>query len=331
MRTLSAFASPIRYTCSMSRYVRRVGGPGKGWARGLTAATDARIARSADKHRGRAYVRRTPVDLCRWPKPRATIQASWTDATAYVVGLIATDGCLIERRGVRRVDFCSAEMEMVETYTRLVGIPGRYRRWVSKDGKVSYRVQFKHAAFYRWLVSIGLTPRKSLTLGPIAVPDPLLVHLVRGLLDGDGSVINSVWRADTTRRPHADYLWEWLNVRFISASQVHLRWLQERLRIQPGVRGGSIHEVVREDGRRCSKLSFGKFDSTMLLRWIYADPSVPCLERKRAVWSRYVARNGDGSDLAGHGRWGSHRTAPDQAAVPEVGLEPTRGVTPIGS
>src|SRR5262249_16476465 len=152
------------YHCVVSRYIRRIGGPGKGWARGLAAATDARVARSAERHRGLTYKRRTPVELCRWPKPRATVDALWSEVNAYLVGLIAADGCLIERGGVRRIDFVSAEIEMVENYPRLVGIPGRYRRCVSREGNISYRVAFKHAAFYRWLVSIGLTPRKSLTL-----------------------------------------------------------------------------------------------------------------------------------------------------------------------
>jgi hypothetical protein len=286
--------------------VRRVGGPGKGWARGLSAATDLRIARAAEKHRGRIYRRRTPVEQCRWPKPRATITPAWTDTTAYVVGLIATDGCLIDKAGVRRIDFCSAEVEMVETYTRLVGIPGRYRRCVSKDGNVGYRVSFKHAAFYRWLVSVGLTPRKSLTLGPIAFPPGLLVHLVRGLLDGDGSIINCVARADTTRRPNAEYYWEWFTARFTSASPGHLTWLRQQLRAATGLRGGWIHETVREDGRRCSTLTFGKFDSLKLLGWIYADRDAPCLTRKRNVWLDYVARNGIGDDLNGLGRWGPH-------------------------
>jgi hypothetical protein len=195
---------------------------------------------------------------------------------------------------------------MVETYTRLVGIPGRFRRCVSKDGNVAYRVAFKHASFYRWLLSIGLTPRKSLTLGPIDVPSTQLAHLVRGLMDGDGSIINHVWRADMTRRPDSTYCWEWLNARFTSASQIHLRWVRDQLHRAIGLRGGWIHETVRENGRRCSALTFGKFDSCTLLGWIYAEPTAPCLGRKRDLWLNYVARNGDGAELRGLGRWGSH-------------------------
>lgn len=276
-------------------------GEGKGWSRGRTAATDERIARNAESHRGRTYLRRTPVQLCRWTKPRATIQPEWSDTTAYVVGLIATDGCLIDSSDQRRIDFVSAELPMIQTYTSLVGIPGRFRICRSPEGGISYRTCFKHADFYSWLLRIGLTPRKSLTLGPIDVPPALLSHLVRGLLDGDGSIINHVTRADMTRRPLADYRYEWLKVRFVSAGQRHLRWLHEELKGAADIRGGWIHETIREDGHRCSALTFGRRDSMILLTWIYSSPNLPCLQRKRAIWLDYLARHRD--PASGFGRW----------------------------
>src|SRR5437879_12109954 len=68
---------------------------GKGWAKGLTAATDPRIARAAAAHRGKQYVRRTPPELCRWPVfGLTTLPLAWSDDMAYIVGLTATDGCL---------------------------------------------------------------------------------------------------------------------------------------------------------------------------------------------------------------------------------------------
>jgi hypothetical protein len=44
------------------------------------------------------------------------------------------------------------------------------------------------------------------------VPDEFLFPLVRGLLDGDGSIINEVYRADTGRRK--DYFREYLITSF---------------------------------------------------------------------------------------------------------------------
>lgn len=280
-------------------------GEGKGWARGRTAVNDPRIAKAAERHRGMIYQRRTPLEMCRWPKPRATIQPGWTHETAYVVGLIATDGCLIQGR--RRIDFCTADLQLMEVYTHLVGIPGRFSTELTRRGALLYRARFKHAAFYRWLVAVGLTPRKSLTLGAIDVPDDVFASLVRGLLDGDGSITNGVWRADTTRRPSANYYWESLNARFTSASRKHLEWLSARLQGQSRVRGGSIKTTVRDDGRRCYQLSFGKYDSIQLLAWIYADLSALCLLRKRSIWTKYCERHASDPAPRGFGRWARGR------------------------
>jgi hypothetical protein len=88
---------------------------------------------------------------------------------------------------------------------------------------------------YQWLEQAGLTPRKSLTLGSLQVPEHLLPHLVRGLLDGDGSIIDKVWRGDTTRR--SDYWYEWFRAQLVSASRDHIVWLHATLKQALGLRG----------------------------------------------------------------------------------------------
>src|SRR6267378_3402322 len=62
---------------------------GKGWAKGLTAATDPRIARMAASRRGR---KRGHYHL------RARPPLVWSPEVAYAVGLIATDGDLTPMR-----------------------------------------------------------------------------------------------------------------------------------------------------------------------------------------------------------------------------------------
>jgi hypothetical protein len=199
---------------------------GKDWAKGLTAATDPRIARAADGHRGKQYVRRTPLELCRWPLAGlTTLPLAWSDDMAYIVGLTATDGCLITGR--RAINFKSSDRQLVETYLRLLGRKNRVKSHPTRTGGIAYFTQFHDSALYEWFRSVGLTPRKSLTIGALSVPDEFLIPLSRGLLDGDGSVINKIYRADTGRR--SDYFWEYLITSFKSASRPHLAWLQSRI------------------------------------------------------------------------------------------------------
>jgi len=206
---------------------------------------------------------------------------------AYIVGLTATDGCLAT--GSRAITFKSADRQLVETYRELLGRSNTIGAERTRAGGIVYRLHFKDTRLYGWLASIGLTPRKSLTLGAIDVPDEFLAPLVRGLLDGDGSISNAIWKADTTRR--TGYFYEWFRTRFVSASPSHLEWLKDRLRNRLSLRGWIWHDD--SDGRRISCLSYGKHDSIKLLRWLYSDPAAACLLRKRAIWDDYVARHPD--------------------------------------
>jgi hypothetical protein len=266
---------------------------GKGWAKGLTAATDPRIARAAAGHRGKQYVRRTPPELCRWPvSGLTTLPLAWSDEMAYIVGLTATDGCLVTGR--RAINFKSGDRQLVETYLCLLGRKNRVKSHPTKSGGIAYYTQFHDSQLYEWFRSVGIMPRKSLTIGAISVPDDFLFPLVRGLLDGDGSVINKVYRADTGRRDN--YYWEYLITSFTSASRTHLEWLRDRLgnaTRQIGVLSELKRSETRSNRRPFFLLRFGKRSSCVLLPLIYPRQA-PCLSRKRAIWLDYDRRHGDG-------------------------------------
>lgn len=233
-------------------------------------------------------MRRTPLSEAKWVRRTYTrLLIEWSPEMAYVVGLTATDGCLISGR--RAINFKSADRQLVATYLELLGRTNKIGTERTRAGGIVYKVQFSDTRLYGWFQSVGLTPRKSLTLSAIDVPDEFLAPLVRGLLDGDGNITNAVWRADTSRR--SDYYYEWFRVRFASASPPHLEWLKERLRSRLNLRGWIWQDLTRGNGM--GWLSYGKHDSITLLRWLYADPAAACLQRKRSIWNNYVARHPD--------------------------------------
>jgi hypothetical protein len=237
-----------------------------------------RVARAAAAHRGLEYRRRdaaaTPVE--------------WTPCLAYAVGLIATDGCLYGDG--RHMAFISKDEDLMRTLLTLVGRSHiRYRRVDSGYGGWAYRGQFSHARLYRWLVSAGVTPRKSLVLGGIAVPDEHLMPLVRGLLDGDGTVYTLIHRP--TRRTYRRYRYERLWTFFTSASRKHVEWLRMRLAGAIGV-AGRIEEFRREPHKNpMYRLKYGNKASLTLLPAIYDDLDVPRLERKWRKWAGYAGRH----------------------------------------
>ncbi|MEK7861997.1 MAG: hypothetical protein AAB295_01880, partial [Chloroflexota bacterium] len=170
----------------------------------------------------------------------------------------------------------------------------RYVRSLSRIGNPVYRTSVSHVALYSWLEERGLTPRKSLTLGALDVPSEFLLHVVRGLLDGDGSIY--VRQQRPTRRTYPGYVYVRLWTYFCSASADHIVWLRARLEAALGIRGW-VERTSRPDRKPFYRLRFGKRDSLVLLRQLYADPRWPALERKRAKWIGYesgMARGAEG-------------------------------------
>lgn len=266
-------------------------GEGKGWARGRTAGNDPRIARNAALHRGLTYERHLrPEDDRRYAAgngPR-TLPLEWSDKMAYVVGLMATDGCLISR-GRRHVAFDSGDEQLVRTFLECLGRATVYRRLATRAGGIRYQAQFSDVRLYRWLEGVGLTPRKSLTLGAIDVPDAYLLPLVRGLLDGDGHIANFVHHPTIATYP--EYQYERLWVCFNSASRSHLEWIADRVQKVLSLRG-RIDTMPRSHARHdFYRLTYGNGDSPTLLKALYPSEAVPMLVRKCAIWLEYARRH----------------------------------------
>ena len=237
--------------------------------------TDPRIAKAAAAHRGMAYV-----------KPAGRIP-TWSPEIAYALGLTATDGCLV--RDGRHIAFVTKDEDLMQTWLRcLAHSEQRYRKSLSSAGTPVYRVQLSDAGLYRWLMARGLTPRKSLTLGAVEVPRGLLGHLIRGLLDGDGSIY--VARHRPTKNLYPNYWYTRLWTFFTSASASHVSWLRESIRAQYGLNG--FVETTRRPGRNdFYRLKYGKNESLRLLEALYSDPAAPHLARKRKKWLDYLSEN----------------------------------------
>lgn len=267
-------------------------GEGKGWAKGRTAGDDARVARNAERHRGMAYTPRLSSAEDGRRRNRfgevtlRTLGLSWSPVMAYVVGLMATDGCLLEKK--RQLNFKSEDEQLVETFLTCLGKPPRWQTIMGRAGKPHYVTQFGDRDFYIWLEGVGLMPRKSLVLGPLSVPDELLVHCARGLLDGDGSLLN-YWYDGTGKARGRRY--EGFATVFNSASRDHLAWLRAGLSRVVGVNGALSPQPPTERGTVMWRLAYAIRESSLLLPRMYPTAHVPCLVRKWLVWRDYSTRH----------------------------------------
>ncbi len=111
----------------------------------------------------------------------------WTPLLAYCVGLIATDGNL--SKDGRHVDFTSKDIGLVEIIKTGFNSKSSIRKKHRGDGiKRYFRIQLADHKLYQQLLSMGLTPKKSLTLESLAIPDLFFADFLRGNLDGDGNI-----------------------------------------------------------------------------------------------------------------------------------------------
>lgn len=191
----------------------------------------------------------------------------WDKDFAYVVGLIATDGNLSPDG--RHLSLTSKDKELV-LFVKKVLAP-RAKVGIKKDRPHSprryYVVQWSSREQYQYFCSIGITPKKSLTIKNIEVPQPFYPHFLRGVFDGDGSF-------------YSYYDKRWKNsyqyyMVFASASKDFIQWIQATNHLYYKIKG---HISV---GGAMFQLRYGKNESAVLFEKLYDFRSILHLSRKR--------------------------------------------------
>src|SRR5436305_454382 len=110
----------------------------------------------------------------------------WNNNLAYLVGLIASDGCLVNNG--RHLNLTSKDIELIN-HTQLI-LNMNVKFWLKRSmyGGEAYHLQFSNVALYDFLLATGLTPAKSKTLGKLNISDLYYPDFLRGYFDGDGTV-----------------------------------------------------------------------------------------------------------------------------------------------
>lgn len=133
----------------------------------------------------------------------------------YLVGLITSDGCLSSDK--RHIDITSKDKDFLTELKEAVSINNKIGIKYNTIKQKAYHIQFANRNFYDFLLSVGLTPNKSLTLGVLNVPDKFFIDFLRGLIDGDGCI--RTWIHPSNRKE------QW-SLRIYSGSSVFISWLK---------------------------------------------------------------------------------------------------------
>ncbi|MCX6703436.1 MAG: hypothetical protein NTV02_01980 [Candidatus Zambryskibacteria bacterium] len=206
--------------------------------------------------------------LKRGPKPKKIIDDTWRPDLAYAIGLLASDGCL-SNNGLL-IDLTSNDREQLENYSKCLGVSFKISEKSSGGGRRSLRVQFKNRIFYDFLLSIGLTKKKSLTLGQLAIPEEYFFDFLRGCFDGDGCSY-SYW----------DPRWKssfMFYVGFTSASKNFIDWIREEIKNRIEING---HTTESKRKNHCYQIKYAKYEGIKLVQAMYKNKKCICLTRKK--------------------------------------------------
>lgn len=193
------------------------------------------------------------------------VDIKWSPYFAYAIGLLATDGNLSQDG--RHFNLTSKDEELIKCFRTALCIKnkiGRKSRGDDPRDKKYYVVQFGDVVLYRFLEKVGLHPRKSRSIGKLAIPIKYFYDFFRGCIDGDGTI--GTFRHPESRNPQ-------LRVRLVSGSRTFLDW---------------IHSITSRDqlygyikrSRNIWELAYPMGVSKRLLRRMYYPNFPPSLTRK---------------------------------------------------
>ncbi len=192
----------------------------------------------------------------------------WTPDFAYGIGLLTTDGNLSPDG--RHIEFCSKDIELILNFKQAFGLKNKIgkKRRGGHPSKLYYRIQFGSIERYKFFVKIGLSPRKSLLLRSIRIPDNLFSDFLRGVIDGDGSIGYFI---------HPESKEKQFRIRIASGSLLFLKWLRSRISKILKLKG-SVQKIST-----AHELCYYKQASARLAEYIYYGSDILFLSRKYKI------------------------------------------------
>lgn len=190
---------------------------------------------------------------------------------AYILGLITTDGCLVEHKnGYHGINITSKDKELLEDVKRTM-------QAMHKIGKKAraYHLQIRNRVLFKDLLKLGLTPRKTRTTIFPNVPKQYVSDFVRGCFDGDGSVF--IWK-----EPRWRHTWQ-IRSTFSSGSGEFIKGLRRVLHENIGLTKGYL-QLRRE----AYELKYAITDSLALYRFMYNTNCDLYLERKKRIFESFL-------------------------------------------
>lgn len=204
-------------------------------------------------------------------RPRRTVNErffdSWTPESAWVLGLIFSDGCVQENRQTgQRTVVISGELETVEKVK--LAMATDYQPCPTSTSPDYWTLNLTNRVLATSINDrFGLIGASSHTIQFPEVPEDMLPHFVRGLWDGDGT-----WGWNTKSWDGRTY--SYLRARYSCVATGFVKALAAVLQGVIGIEGSLTQQTKNNPlmGGRLSSiwcLAYGSAASGALARWMY--------------------------------------------------------------
>jgi len=197
----------------------------------------------------------------------------------YIVGLITSDGCLSSDG--RHIDITAKDEEFLIKIRNSMGITNKIGTKNKDEVNETHRIEFSNRNFYEFLLSVGLTPCKSLNQDEVIVPDEFFCDFLRGIIDGDGNIRK--WIHPTNKKE------QW-SLRIYSPSLFFMEWLHREIAYLFKAKG-CIHKYIKEKPLvDMFTLKYGKMAAKAILKRCYYKNALS-LDRKAVLADECCSSN----------------------------------------
>ena len=198
----------------------------------------------------------------------------------YLLGVFLTDGNIFPINNTYLIQLTSKDKDWLSILQRLIKCPV----YPTKDGHGNLTIRSKEIG--KILISMGCLPNKSLKNKLPIIPKQYLPDLIRGCIDGDGSI------------PKGKQIQSYI----CGSSKTFLEKIQTILNEQNII--SHIYEIkkkpyIMKNGKTITprnkhyRLMFGKTSTEKLLAWVYYDGHQISMPRKNIIAQYRIMKRQD--------------------------------------
>lgn len=191
-----------------------------------------------------------------------------SEEQSYWLGMLAADGSVTNKQLI--LQLAEVDIDHVIKFKNFIGVDYKISKTITNlNGELfnGYRYVVSSSNFVKSLVKHGLVPKKSITLEfPKTIPNELIRHYIRGLVDGDGSF--SIDKSDR------------LHFSLVSSLDV-CKEVQRHLIKNCNINETKLYEMISKIGEKYYYLNYcGSKQCCRIADYLYDDATI-FLDRKK--------------------------------------------------